>query len=278
MPTFVSCEDILTAARSEAIGSAASSITALQDTQMIERIEQINAEFINAAHTRHSLGGFSWMEKVTNFQTKAATTLNGAISAGAATLDLTSASDFDTSGRIVIETGKYALDFVDYESKATNQLTVSTATGAETVNMAHSDAENVEKLYPVASDLGKVKQLTVDSSVHVYERLDKFPRAGYFTIYGNYFFMPRGMGARDVTVHYIKKPATITLLGSTTDIPTEYQRYAIEKLKAHIYMIRRKREDIAISLQLAEEALQYALSMDSGMMADSEFTTLPLPY
>jgi len=242
---------------------------------MIAKVHQLNTEWVNAAH-RSALGGWSWMQKLTNFKSVQSTTLNGAISAGDATLILTDASDFDSSGRIVIETSKNALDFVDYESKATHTLTVSTTTGAETINIAHTTLSRVEKLYALPSDYSKVKYLYINQVVYPYERLDGWPSG--FTTYSGFILLPRGIGSQDCTLSYFKKGATITALTDTTNIPSEHSRYAIEKLKAHIYLIRRKREDVQTSLTLAQEALEYALSHDSQQISNSEMSRIPLPY
>lgn len=276
--SFLTAENILDAAKAEAIGSTSSSVSALQETQMIERIEQLNAEFVYSAHTKHPKGGWSWMQSVYNFNTKNNTSLNGAIAAGAATLVLTDASDFDSSGRIVIETSKNALDFIDYSSKATHTLTVSTTTGDQTVGLAHSDGAWVEKLYPLPSNYGKTRELNVNSVLYFYEKLQGFPRIGYFSTFGNYFLMPKSIGEQDVTLFYEKKPSTITALTSSTDIPVQFQRWAIEKLKAHIYMIRRQRSDIGTSLQLAEVELAQALDYDTSELSSASLNILPLPY
>lgn len=242
---------------------------------MLAKVSQLNAEWVNAAH-RSALGGWSWMQKLTNFSSVQSTTLNGSISSGAATFILTSASDFDSSGRVVIETSKNALDFVDYESKATNTLTVSTATGAETVNIAHATLSRVEKMHPLPTDYSKVKYLYINQVAYPYERLDGWPRG--FTTYGGYILLPRGIGAQDCTLSYFKKGATIDELTDTTNIPSEFSRYAIERLKAHIYLIRRKRNDVQTSLTLAQECLEYALSHDSQQISNSESSRIPLPY
>lgn len=276
--SFVTVEGIIDAAIAEAVGSTISSLTALQDTQLIERVEALNAEFIRMAHTRHPIGGWSWMRKNTVFKTYANTTLNGAISAGAATLILTSGTNFDSAGRIVIETSGNALDFVDYESKSTHTLTVSTTTGAETVSVAHTDGSRVEKMYALPSDYGKTRRMYVNSTEYTYAPLDWYPRIGNYSTYGAYFLMPRGLGANDVTLYYEKKSATITATSDATDIPTVFQRWAIEKLKAHIFAIRKKRADIALCLQLAEQELASALDFDAQEVSNSELTAIPLPY
>lgn len=246
--SFLTATNLIAAAKAEAIGSTTSSLTALQARQLLGKVQQLNNEFVNSAHTRHPLGGWSWMQKVTNFQSKGATTLNGAVSAGAASVILTSGTDWDSTGRSVIETAKGALDFVDHSAKATNTLTVSSATGAETVSIDHATSERVEKLYALPSDYSKVQKLYANSVLYRYERLDGFPSSGMFSTYGGYILLPRGIGTQDCTLYYFKKGSTIDELADTLDIPTEYSRYAIESLKAHIYMIRRKRSDIEMSI------------------------------
>ena len=276
--SFLSASTLISTAKAEAIGSTTSSLTALQDEQMLAKVSQLNAEWVNAAHTRHPLGGWSWMQKLTNFNSKAATTLNGAVSSGAASVILTSGSDWDSTGRSVIETAKGALDFFDHTAKSTHTLTVSAVSGAETVNMDHATSERVEKLYALPSDYSKVKMLYVNSVLYRYERLDGFPASGKFSTYGGYILLPRGIGTQDCTLYYFAKGSTIDELSDTTNIPTELSRYAIEKLKAHIYLIRRKRSDVETSMALAEECLQYALTMDSEQQSNSELSRIPLPY
>lgn len=242
---------------------------------MLAKVNQLNTEWVNAAH-RSPLGGWSWMQRTSNFQSVQATTLNGAVSAGAASVILTSASDFDSSGRFVIETSKNALDFVDYTSKATNTLTISTATGANTVSLSHVTLSRVEKMYPLPSDYSKMKYFNVNAITYPYERLDGWP-SGY-TTYGGYILLPRGIGVQDCSLLYFAKGNTIDELTDETNIPSEFSRYAIERLKAHIYLIRRKREDVQTSLTLAQECLDYAISHDSQQTSSSESTRISLPY
>ena len=272
---FITADTLITTAKAEAISSTSSSITALQDEQLLAKVHQLNAEWINAAHIS-PLGGWSWMQRIYNFKSVAHTTLNGATSANAATFVLTSASDFDSSGRVAIETSKNAIDFVDYSSKSTNTLTVSTATGAETLEIAHSSGDRVEKMYALPSDYSKAKYLYINGVQYDYERLDGWPIG--FTTYGNYTLLPRGIGACDCTLSYFKKGTTIDKLTGTTDIPSIFERWAVEKLKAHIYLIRRKRADVPTALQLAQEALSYAIAHDSQQISNSEASRLELPY
>jgi len=213
------------------------------------------------------------MRKVTNFLTKGQTTLNGAVTAGAATFVLTSGTDFDSSGRVVIY--DTSLNFVDYSSKATHTLTVG---GGNAINIAWATGTKVEKLYALPSDYSKARELLVNSYPYRYERLDSFPSGGQYTTFGAYILMPQQIGAQTCTLYYEKKGATIDELTDTSDVPSDYARVIIEKLKAHIYLIRRQRYDVQTALTLSEEALQYALSMDTQQISNSERTRMPLPY
>lgn len=261
--TFLTAQQILTPARSEAISSSNSQVTALQNEQMIEFVHTLNLDFILAAHTRHHARGWTWMRKTHNFRTVTDNRLSAAISAGAATFTLTSASDFDSDGRVVIETNRGAMDFVDYSSKASNTLTVSTASGAETVSMSHS-TDRVHKLYKAPTDFGRVHELWINTVPFDYEKFNVgFPRPKRFTIYGDYFLMPRGMYVADATLLYEKKHNDITTLTSETNIPREFQRFAIEYTLAHLFMIRRKREDMPTAREMADIELQKALMFDS---------------
>lgn len=218
------------------------------------------------------------MLKTTAIATKAATTLNGALPAGAGSVILTSGTDWDSTGRSVIETAGGSLDFFDHTAKSTHTLTVSAVSGAETISIAHATSERVEKLYPLPSEYSKAQKLYVGTSLYRYERLSGFPDTGMFSTYGGYLLFPRGIGAQESTLYYFKKGDTLTAITDSTNIPTEFSRYAIEKLKAHIYLIRRKRSDVQTALTLAEESLQYALSMDTDQISNSELSRIPLPY
>lgn len=261
--TFLTAQQILTPARDEAISSSSSQVTALQDTQMLEFINTLVSDFILAAHTQHHAGGFSWMRKTDNFRTVSHNSLSAAISAGSATFTLNSATNWDTSGRSIIETNKGALDFVDHTNKSSNTLTVSTVTGAETVSFSHA-TDRVHKLYPVPTGFNRVHKLWVNNVPFKFVKFDGlFPIPCNFTTYGGYFLFPRGMYNADVTVLYERKPTVVTSLTTETDIPREFLRYAVEMTLHHVYGIRRKRADAPTSLALAQIALEKALMYDS---------------
>lgn len=218
------------------------------------------------------------MKKITSFATKAATSLNGAVSSGASSVVLSDSSTYSSAGRIIIENSAGAFDFVDYTANVANTLTVSSATGAETVNIAHVTGERVESLIALPIDYSKANIVYINSIEYDYEQCEGFPNSLGYTTYGGYLLFPRGIGVQSGTLIYFARGNTISTLTDVTNIPSEFSRYAIEELKAHIYMIRRKREDIQFSLQLAEQDLQYAFSQDSQPISNSERSRIPLPY
>lgn len=261
---FLQATDILSPSRDEAIGSSSPQITALQDTQMIEFIHWLNTEWVNAAHLKHHAGGWSFMKKTAAFSVYQHTSLSAAVSAGAATFVLTSATNWGTTGRSVIETNRGGMDFVDHTNKSSNTLTVSTVTGAETISIDHASGNRVHRLVPAPTDFGRVHQLWVNQRPFSEEHFTgMFPCANRFAVYGQYFLLPRGMATADGTLLYEKAPADISTAESETNIPRAFQRWAIYMTLHHLYMVRRKREDTLPCLQLAELELEKALMADS---------------
>lgn len=268
---FLTASDILTPARAEAINSTTSQITALQDTQMAEFIHTLNSDFILAAHSEHNAGGWSWMKKTTNFSIYVHNSLSAAAAAGAATFALSSATNFDSSGRVVIETNRGALDFVDYSSKSSNTLTVSTTSGDETISMAHASGDWVHKLYPTPSDFGRVHQFWVNQVPYFEQKLTgMFPGYNRFMLYGQYILLPRGSYTADGTLLYEKAPDTISAVGSTTNIPRRFLRWAIYATLFHLYQVRRKRGDLKTTYDMMQIELQKALQYDSIASSGSQ--------
>lgn len=275
---FLTCEEILTPSRDEAINSSASQLTALQDEQMIEHIHWLNGEFVFAAHGGHAnivipknFTGWSWMRKSGGFLVYPHTTLSADVAAGAASFALSSATNWDSTGRSAIETTRNALDIVDHVSKASSTLTVSTATGAETVSIRHVSGNRVHKMYPLASDFARMHQLWVNSVPYQPEPFAlQFPRYQRYAIYGSYILLPRGMPTADASYLYEKAPSEITELTSETNIPRRFLRWAVNMTLHHLFTVRRKRGDTLPALQLAEMELQKAINYDSVQSSSTQ--------
>lgn len=271
-------QQILDTSRSEAISSSATQITALEDAESLRRINYINAKWIREPHTKDHGGGWSWMrDGITNIETVTNTTLNGAIAAAASTFILTAVIDSsDSSGRMIIEEGSSgAVDIVDWSSNSSTTYTVSTTSGDQPISMAHLTAGHVEKLYALPSDYGKSIKLLVNSTEYFLSKNEfLFPIGRNYTTIGNFILFPKSIAAQDITLYYEKSETNLTALSQNTDIPIEFERYAVEMALSYIYRIRRKRSDFPTSLELANQALEEALDYDKQQQSSQN--SLPL--
>lgn len=266
-PTFLSTQSIITAALNETLGSSTPTQSALLNAALIQEVNRINRQFVRAPSTDGQNDAWSWMgeeEKV--FETYDATALAAAISAGAATFTINSATGCPSSGRVWIETSKDAIDMVDFESRVTTTLTVSTATGAETVDIDH-DTDHVELLYALPSDFLSAIELFVDGAEYFPSKTGQLPIGRRYELRGAYILFPRDIGARDVTLRYEKGATDIDTGNESADllretqIPEDYLDYPKFMLMAYIQRNRRK-QNWGDYLTLADRALQEALTAD----------------
>lgn len=272
--TFPTAETVIDQAVSEAIGSTASSLTALQTTSLIRKLDQINRTFVNCAHTMHQGGAWSWMQDVTNFQTKAGTTLDGAVTTSDTTIDLVSASDFDSAGRFWVKTSKGAIDFIDYTGKSSNQLT-----GVTDIDIAHADAEKAQKCYALPSRFAKARRLLINNYEYHYQKQELLPVYGTYYTRGAYIVLPEDVSTQDATFYFEKSPTDIstgdnnTDLATSLDIPEDFMWYAINSLMGYIYRTRRKREDAQVADAMAADELDKALNYDVNQSILNGVTT-----
>ena len=258
--SFLTASEIITAAKSEAISATTSQITAIQDPQMVEFLHQLNSEFCFAAEGRSHQKGWSFLKKPGNFNTHVHNSLSVAAVVGDSSISLNSSALFQPSGRVAIETFRGGLDIVDYSSNVANVLTVDT--DGEAIGIAHA-TDRVYELYAVPSDFARVHRLWINSRPFIEKQLTgQFPLGGTYALYGDFFFMPRGMYTADATLLYEKKPNTISELDSETNIPRIFQRWAIEMTLFRLFRIRRKRGDLQTTLELAQIELEKALNYD----------------
>ena len=266
---FLKISAITDVALEEAINATDSHVTAIGETRIVSWGQQLNARFIQEAHTRHTSGGWSWMRKTDNFQTKSQTNLTSAISKGALTFVLDAEIDSDTSGRMVMETNKGALDFVDWESNVSTTYTVSTTSGDDLVTIAHGK-DKVEKLYELPSDYAKTMKLLV-GTVPYFPSRDSYgwPTGRFYTQHGNFIMFSQQIGTQDVTHYYSRKAKALTSKSDTTEIPRQLERWAIEMTLFHVFRIRRKRADAPASLELANEEMERFLQYDQSFTTNN---------
>lgn len=272
--TFPTVEDVLNAAIDETLGSTNRNPTALQDTALIRQLDVINRRFVNAPYREEPSEGWEWMRERTLFQTKNATTLDGAITTASTEVDLTSATDFDTSGRFYVISSNNSVDFIDYTGKSSNQLT-----GVTNILISHADAEHAAKTYALPTDYGKGIEMMLNMNVpYFYQKTNKLPNPHHYTTQGQYIVFPKDIGENDVTFTYEKKPTDLysgsTVAANTTDkaksmdIPEDFMRYAVEMLKAHILTIEGEDERVPTAISMANEALGDALQYNISTSTD----------
>lgn len=204
-------------------------IAGLEEARALEWINDLNSMFFGEYYGR-GLQAPDYMRAETGFNAVTSTDLDGAVLQNATTIDLTDASDFDSSGAIVIRNGDQ-FDIVEYTGKTSNQLT-----GVTGVNYDHSDAETVYKLYALPSDYGRLRKgrktghgVTV-AGVPYYDT-PHLPSGREFTeldLDGTVYLWIENTG--DVLVEYDKKPTTLTSMSDTVDVPLPYDYYIIHGL------------------------------------------------
>ena len=195
----------------------------LESSRAINWINDLNSMFFGEYYGR-GLQAPAYMKTETGYNSVAATDLDGAVLQGATTLDVTSATDLDASGAILVRSGAQ-FDVVEYTGKSSNQLT-----GVTGVNYDHSDAEAVYKLYALPSNFGRLRKgrrvgdgITVEGTP--YFQVPHLPMGREFTIIEgttNYLWIET---AGDVHVSYDKAPTALTAVTDTVDVPQHYDYY-----------------------------------------------------
>ena len=170
----------------------------------------------------------------------ASTDLDGAVATTDTTVDVTSATDLDSSGAIVVYDGGMP-DTIEYTGVSTNQLT-----GVTGIGFAHSDADQVVKLYALPSDFDDLRSAEgFGDGVRVnntnYEYTSGVPSGSQFSLYDNgtttYLWFPLDSSG-DFSVLYNKNSTTIDDSTDTVDIPDSQphnQLFLVYRLAEYLY-------------------------------------------
>lgn len=274
---FLTIGDIKDTAINEALGSARSSITALQSLQLIQEIQAIDDRFLMAPLTEGSIGAWSFSETPYEFRTFSGTTTSGSLSAGASSISAADSSGFPSSGKLVIEDGDI-LDFVDYSANAANVFTVDTT--ADGVGVSHATGKVIDALYPLPANFGSMKQIFIDGVEYFETQGKERPTGQHYRYIGNYLFFPDDLGISDVQMEYSRAPIYVTNtegnittnLATETNIPRKFIRFAVEALKAHIYRVRHKFDEAALCDQIATFELTKAMTLDGRSAVNDGLT------
>lgn len=260
---YATVSDIVTAALNETLGASGTQPTALQNTALIAQVDVINRQFVNAPYKNEPCHGWEWMEAQGgyNFLTYGSTTLNGALTTASTSVILTDGSNWPTAGRSWVRTVNGSIDYFDHTGRTTNTLS-----GVTNLGIPHASGETVEQLYSLPTGYGKAIALEINGQQpYFYVQSRHLPIGQSFTTRGAYMVLPEGIGTNDATLYYYSAPTDLstgddTDLALETNIPVDYQRYAIEMLKAHIHRILGADERVPVCLQLAQATLDDAIS------------------
>ncbi|MBX4215331.1 hypothetical protein KW797_00050 [Candidatus Parcubacteria bacterium] len=108
-------------------------------------------------------------------------------------------------------------DLIDYSAKDTptsgKSVTISTATGALTADIAHVAGERVEFLVPVPSDFGKPGEMWFMNAgskassklSHKDWRDSPIPIGRFYTFHDGYLILPQNLSTQNFQLHYWKK-------------------------------------------------------------------------
>lgn len=254
--SFSTASTILTQVRAKTRIGSNPTATALQNTAMLLQLNDVNDWFHNYPYTIGMLG-WKFNDKETVIQSKTHTTLNGALSAGATSVVVTSGTNFDsppidslhpTIAGGYIRTSTYIHDYFTYESKSSN--TFSTAYG---LDVAHATGEEVHKIYLLPSDFGKTRSMFRESNVIEYQQMDQdfrqTPPFGYYMLKnlvgssgasGTFMILPWMIGAYSFKLYYMKKATTISSSDLTDKINApdgDGRQAVIEKMCQYVWEI-----------------------------------------
>lgn len=272
--SFPVTADIITQARSEALVGSNPIAAPLDDDSMYQRLHDINME---ACQYPKSVGYLGWlfMDREVIISTIANTALNGAISSGASTFTVDSASGFDvpsgTCGAGYIRDGKQMFDFFTYESLSGNIFS-----NVSDISEAHADDEEVHKVYALPSDYGYQRALYKQSVYLKYHNADiglrQVPAHPFFSIvylksttyFAPFLVFPYKINSLNWKLLYQKAPVDVLGASDRTtvklDLPTGHgRRYYIEKLKAFIHESEGNDADRVLAEQTAQDHLEKLL-------------------
>lgn len=199
---------------------------------------------------------FQFLRREFLFNSKANTTLNGAISAGDNSLTVTSAAAWSETPSATAPLGLYLknsnghYNFVTFETKVS-----SVFSDLDTVFLDFVDAVSVHKIYTLPTNYGRPRTLKISETQH-YIWLDSeyssVPPPGFFHTRflptktlapqnsGKMFLiLPENIGANPMTLYYVKKPNSIANADSYVDAPDGIARMAlVYKMMEYIWEVR----------------------------------------
>ncbi|QGH72484.1 MAG: hypothetical protein [Siphoviridae sp. ctpQM7] len=207
-------------------------LPALQNTTFLAALNAANAEWLRSF--RRGAGEPPPVRAAeTAFDLVSGTDLDGAVATTDTTISVTSASDLDSSGAIVVYDDGMP-DIIEYTGKSSNSLT-----GVSGIGWAHEDQDTVYKLYALPGNFHSFRSSPyVPDGVQInniaYHFVPDDPQGGDFALYDNgtskYLWLSRGAISGSCRVLYNKSGTTIDGTTDTVDVPAEYEWFLVYRL------------------------------------------------
>jgi len=274
-PTYSTGAVIIGMARDETGVGSNPVGSAIKDTDMLRRLNDVEDEFVNAPFERGVLG-WTFLETETIIETEAKTALNGDISSGASTITVDAASIWTDPEDLTIEagyvrTGSRTYDYFTFEDVSTNDLEA-----VDGIQFDHTNDSPVSKIYKLPSDFGKPRAVFRQSDGYEYLFMDddfrQVPRSNHYMIKvltsGTNSFSASFMvfrhdiqGGIEFKINYQKQSVTITVDTTSVSGPDgTARRFYVEKMKEYIWNFLGEEEDAAIANARAHTALESTFS------------------
>lgn len=253
-----------------------------QTTQMLVALHDINDWFFHWPMDNGDMAPWKFTRKEKVFLAKNNTTLNGALSAGAISLILTSGTDFDSpssdAAAAYVKDTNGIFHFFTYEGRATVTLS-----GINPIDVDLATGLDVQKLYTLPSDYGRPRTLKVNGGEYKFSDsdTDDVPPAGYYHTrfmtsssgYSNFYLvLPLQIGEGvTVKMHYIKRPTVIATGTDKIDAPNGLARLAIiSKFEAYCWEHRGEMDMAMAAEKKAEDAISQFAAVQSGENASPD--------
>jgi hypothetical protein len=265
---FLTAGQVISASRAETLGSTRTAISAIADTPLLDHLDWINKDFFQSAFTDYGTEGWSWSVNEYTIQTVSNIKTTAIVTPASTTITVDTNIDPNSGvGILYIKLVDGGYDVVSYSSYAANVFTIDTTKSKPTAT--HAIGATIGFMYSLPTDFGRLNEIYVNNSYSLNEsKKGLFPDGGYYKIWGNSILFQDNFGSEIVNIIYQRKPVTLVDTDSILIIPSEFRRYAIEKMNAFIYAKRLKRQDAQLSEDKALIHLQKAFSFDINNNTD----------
>jgi hypothetical protein len=239
-----------------------SGVPGLEETRTISWVDMLHRAFFDE-FTNSGSNYPIYMRKHDGDTMVATSTVAADFLAGASSFTIDSSTALGTSGAGVIYKN-YQFDIFTHSGNSSG-----TVSGVSGVDFDHDEDEIVSKLYPLASDFGRMRVEGTGETRHEgvrvnglgYSQTPDMPSYRQYSLWQNptdgawYLWLPY-VTSGDILTVYDQKPTNLTATTSTIDIPTQYadHMYLVWGLVA---LFKQTLDDDYIATKERTEQLKY---------------------